>query len=512
MRSAPTPSFDIQRRLGTGGMADVHLAKMALEGQTEWVALKRIRADARYDKELVALFRREAKLCALLQHPNIVPVRTWGVDDQGCYLALRYIDGPSAGRLLKALARAGRQLPLEAALWMLRDVAEALEYAHTFEFPALAIRGVVHRDVSADNLLVSRDGATVLTDFGIAKLIGGTRLTRTGTVKGKYGYLAPELFRGQESTPLVDVFAFCVLGYELLTGVRPFSGATEAEVLHAVLHVQPPSLSSLRPDVPEALAALLRAGLAKEPGDRPGHMGLFRHELERLLASVPTRSAVRDLVQEVGEAEDPVPEATSGEKPVITVTHAAAEPPRGRRKRTLAVGFAVVAISVAGIAAYARRTPAEDPLPPPPAVAPQSPPLAATRANEPVPAPPVESRQSGAPVTAPVQDKPSAKAAPVTRTRPSPKRTQDAAAAPTGRAKKDARSSGPGTLRILVHPWAQVFVDGKLVGTTPLPVLSLPPGRHSLILVNEALDVREVHHVDVRAGQQKEVKYTLRRR
>jgi eukaryotic-like serine/threonine-protein kinase len=229
------PSFQVIRELGSGGMGRVFLARTTDERGERWVALKRIRSDLGRTAEFKAQFEREGTICSLLNHESVVSQVAWGEDDDGPYLALEYVPGETASRLLSALERMNRRLDVGAALSIARDVAEGLAYAHAFRNEALGVTGVLHRDVSPDNVLVSTDGRAKLTDFGVAKLVGATTLTREQTLKGKLTHMAPELFDGHPADALCDVFSAGVLLYQLLAGVPPFSGRNEGELLRAVL-------------------------------------------------------------------------------------------------------------------------------------------------------------------------------------------------------------------------------------------------------------------------------------
>lgn len=462
--------FEVLGHLGSGGMGDVSLARVVGDASGQQVALKRIRADRRDHPELVAQFEREMALGAALSHPHIVRVVAYGSDAQGPFLALEYVPGHSAHRLLKALAERGRQLPLEAGLCIVRDVAEALHYAHHFR-GAKGGAGILHRDVSPDNVLVALDGHTRLMDFGLAKAADVTATTG-GVIRGKHGYLAPELFEGHPADALTDLFAFGVTAYRVLCGVLPFHGTTEAELLHAVLHAERPAPRALRPQVPEALSALLVGLVDRRRERRP-------QELTALLSwcaqhvDPKGRAALGGVLREVLPPPGVVEPAAPGR---VSTRPLIGKPRRARWPLALAALVTLVALG----ATVALRTEQGAPD----AVAVRAAPAPAPVAVAPVsPAPAVE-----APVAPAPERRPASRHEPARRS---------ATARPMGAAPAER-----GTLRLLVNPWAEVRVDGEVLGPTPLPPIALSPGRHTVVLSNDSLSARRTLQVSIHPGDE----------
>ncbi|MBL8952234.1 MAG: serine/threonine protein kinase, partial [Myxococcaceae bacterium] len=259
-------------------MGEVFQATLSRDGIDEPVALKRMRAEVAETPDGLKQFEREAQICALLEHENIVGLRAFGKDEKGPYLALEYVDGVSASQLLAA----SDALPPGVVWQIALDLTRGLNAAHQ---PG---RAVIHRDLSPDNVLVAFSGITKVGDFGIAKLAGGTSFTTTGAVKGKYGYLAPELFDGAEADVFSDRFALAATLYKLWCGVGAFKGRTEAELLRAVLSAEPAKLSTLRGGVPEDVEGWIHAALQKDRAARP--------ELAPLLAALEKVAGGRDAV------------------------------------------------------------------------------------------------------------------------------------------------------------------------------------------------------------------------
>ncbi len=267
-------AYTLERELGGGGMSRVFVARDE--------ALRRNVVVKVLPPELIAgvnveRFNREIELAAGLQHPHIVPVLAAGQMDGVPYYTMPFVDGES---LRQRLARSGG-LPITEVIGYLRDVAKALAYAHD--------RGVVHRDIKPDNVLVSGGSATV-TDFGIAKALSASRtvapggtLTQIGTSIGTPAYMSPEQAAGDPSTDhRTDIYSFGCLAYELLTGRPPFVAKSPQRLLAAQMSETPPPVREFRPDVPAALDDLVNRCLAKDADDRPQHAG----DLVRVLETV----------------------------------------------------------------------------------------------------------------------------------------------------------------------------------------------------------------------------------
>jgi serine/threonine-protein kinase len=245
--------YRIVRKLGRGGMATVYLAQE--ESFQRRVALKVLPDDLADDADFVARFRQEAQTIADLEHPNIVPLYRFGIEDAVPWMALRYVDGGDLAHRLAA-----RPLAIGEGLAVLHALAAALDYAHR--------RGVVHRDLKPQNVLLTNEGQVYLADFGVAKLLERSAIakTSTGGILGTPAYMAPEQAQGLTLTPAVDVYALGVIAFQWLTGVLPF----DADTPHAVLikHVMEPLPEAPLAMVSLAVADVLRRALAKTPEQR----------------------------------------------------------------------------------------------------------------------------------------------------------------------------------------------------------------------------------------------------
>jgi serine/threonine protein kinase len=264
-------TYVLERELGRGGMATVYLAHDLRHDRP--VALKVLHPDLA--KSLGAeRFLREIRTAARLQHPHILSVYDSGAVGQGgsgaeiLWFTMPFVEGES----LRSRLQRERQLPVDEAVRIAREVAEGLDYAHR--------HGVVHRDVKPENILVTRRSGqpwALLSDFGLAWVAGARQLTRSTQLLGTPAYLAPELLAGRPYGPAVDVYALGVTGYELLAGHRPFDGAHPLAVMRAHLDDEPPRPPAMARD----LWRVLRSCLAKRPEDRPSAADLAQ-QLEGL--------------------------------------------------------------------------------------------------------------------------------------------------------------------------------------------------------------------------------------
>jgi serine/threonine-protein kinase len=333
--------YRIVRKLGRGGMATVYLAQE--ESFQRRVALKVLPDDLADDADFVARFRQEAQTIADLEHPNIVPLYRFGIEDGVPWMALRYVDGGDLAHRLAA-----RPLAIGEGLAVLHALATALDYAHR--------RGVIHRDLKPQNVLLTSEGQVYLADFGVAKLLERSAIakTSTGGILGTPAYMAPEQAQGLAVTPAVDLYALGVIAFQWLTGDLPF----DADTPHAVLikHVMEPLPEIPLATVSPAVAGVLRRALAKAPEQRYANASALVAALDSALrdasagsapTAVPTRSDVSPTT--------PPPKKSSTTATSPPNETAAAATPRYGLRRLLVLAIVAVAVYY-GVQSYRNYT------------------------------------------------------------------------------------------------------------------------------------------------------------
>jgi hypothetical protein len=280
--------YQLVRKLASGGMAEVFLAKAAgPRGFEKTLVLKRILPHLAEDEAFVEMFLGEAQLAARLDHPNVVQIFDFGEADGSYFLAMEYIDGPTLRRLIKRSTELAQPLPPGVCARMVAAAAEGLAFAHELtDAETGAPLGLVHRDISPENVLVSRQGAVKVVDFGIAKVAGQSHRTATGVVKGKVAYMPPEQLQARPMDGRVDVYALGIVLYELLTGKRPFEAVTDVSMMQAILFEPFVPAVKRRPDLPESMQRILERALAKDREQRYPDCRAFQADLERFVVTL----------------------------------------------------------------------------------------------------------------------------------------------------------------------------------------------------------------------------------
>ena len=261
--------FELIAEIASGGMATVFLARLSGAGGFQrFVAIKRLHPHLSGDSEFVQMFLDEARLAARLHHPNVVPILEIGESPQGYYLVMEYVEGDTLARILARSAQAGRMLPPPVSMRVCLDAIMGLHVAHELKDDDGQPLSIVHRDVSPQNILIGMDGSARITDFGVARASTRLSTTRTGQLKGKLAYMAPEQARGQQVDRRADVFAMGIVLWECLAQKRLFKGEGEAETLNRVLYEPIPQLRQANPDVAPALADVVMKALDRDADKR----------------------------------------------------------------------------------------------------------------------------------------------------------------------------------------------------------------------------------------------------
>ena len=308
----PTPEcfgdYELVERLGVGGMAETFLAiRRGPGGFEQRVCLKRILPTFVGDSEFVEMFLREARLSALLHHGHIARVLDFGITGRTHYLTLELIEGIDLRGVLRHLRRQGESLDPGLTSYVAHALAAALDFAHTADEDGHAA-GIIHRDVSPSNVLLSEAGEIKLADFGIAKATNHPSSVQSGALKGKIPYMAPEYAMGRHCSPRSDLFSLGVLLYECLAGYRPFDGGSDIQTLDRARNGRHDLLHEVAPDTPVPLANAIESLLTPTPEDRPANAAAFI----RMLTEVPPPPLAQRnlgmLVRSV-EKDDAVPSA-----------------------------------------------------------------------------------------------------------------------------------------------------------------------------------------------------------
>ncbi len=279
--------YRLVRKIADGGMATIYLATSVGPGGFEKpCAVKRIRSEYSSTASFRDMLIREAKVAALLNHPNIVQVFDFGQVDDEYYLTMEWVEGAALSQIIKRAARKRTPIGLPSVLELAGGLARAVEYLASGVLVDGVRTQLVHRDISPSNVLVSSGGAVKLTDFGIVKVLDAPQGTAAGVIKGKYAYMSPEQLRGEALDARSDIFSLGVVLYEALTKKRLFRRDDVASTIAAVLGGTVPPPSSLAGDLPKPVDDLVLAMLSKRANDRP--------------SAAELRSALDDLTQRYG--------------------------------------------------------------------------------------------------------------------------------------------------------------------------------------------------------------------
>jgi serine/threonine-protein kinase len=279
--------YQVVRKLGAGGMANVYLAEDQELGRP--VAIKILNDRHAGDEQFVERFRREAKNAAALSHPNIVSIYDRGEAEGTYYIAMEYLDG----RSLKELIVQRGPAPITVSVEYARQILSALRFAHR--------HGIVHRDIKPHNVLVDAEGRVKVTDFGIARA-GVSQMTEAGSIVGTAQYLSPEQARGTDVDQRSDLYSLGIVLYELLTGTLPFNGDTPVEIAMKHLSTIPEAPSAKRPDVPRDLDLIVTRALAKDPDDRYQSAEEMNADLERFLRGAAVSPVTEESATQIMRA------------------------------------------------------------------------------------------------------------------------------------------------------------------------------------------------------------------
>ncbi len=548
--------------LGKGGMADVFLAvARGGLGVNKLVVVKRLRANLSSDASFRRMFIAEGRLATRLNHPNVVHTYDVG-EENGVYcIAMEYLEGQPLNRILRETIKRGETIDERMVARIASDALSGLQHAHDLaDYDGRPLQ-IVHRDVSPHNIFVTYAGQVKIVDFGIAKAALGTQETEIGVLKGKVAYMSPEQAMGDQIDHRSDLFAMGICLWEMLTQRRLMGNDNAAATLNRLLYEPIPSVASVRANVSSRLDGIVRKALQKDANLRYQSADDFRTALERFLAEsggcrsdqvgtflgerfATTRAEVQRQVQ---KQMDAFSKATTGEIAALRATGNA--PIFGSGQVSLVVTPSKSSASTSGIVESARSREDRASLPPR-SVTPEGRPRskvvmaligaiillgmiviglgarvirgdAKNFEDGPLPADTDERHEKAAPDnsagTDPSPQKAEKKPAegtdfletpPVASAedpRPATQHTAHHSRQNLPITKPTASVAAPtgekGLLKVDTYPWTNVYVDGKLVGTTPLINYSLPAGAHALRFENEEQGIKSPLSVTIRAGE-----------
>jgi tRNA A-37 threonylcarbamoyl transferase component Bud32 len=286
--------YQIIERIAAGGMAEVYRGESAgIEGFRKKVAIKRVLPKLSSNREFINMFLDEARLCAYLNHSKCVQVFDIGQGNGSHFIVMEYVDGADLKHVLEYLGAHRQQMRVEVACLIAMGIAEGLAYAHQ----ACDAQGrpleIVHRDISPHNVLMTRFGEVKLVDFGLAKASSHLTAEDEDIVKGKFGYLAPEVTLGQGADKRVDIFAAGILLWEMLAGRRLFLGNSDVETFKLVQAANIPDPRESRRDIPDELIRVLARALARDRDQRYQTADELARDLSAVLVGLPRRAGAR---------------------------------------------------------------------------------------------------------------------------------------------------------------------------------------------------------------------------
>ncbi|HTL32375.1 MAG TPA: serine/threonine-protein kinase [Kofleriaceae bacterium] len=291
-------SYQLLAKIATGGMAEIYLARPAqAQGNKDVMVLKRILPHLAEDEHFVTMFRDEADLAAKLVHKNVCNVLSFGQYAGTWFIAMEYLHGVPLSRMMTKLSKAGKMLDFRVVAGIICQACEGLHSAHEARDEKGQLMGVVHRDVSPPNIMVTSDGTVKLLDFGIAKARGANSRTRTGTVKGKNAYMSPEQILGKPLDRRSDIFALGVVMYEMLAIKRLFHRDSDFLTFKAITEEAIPDIRDRRPDLPPGMRAALLQAMARDPAGRFDTAQGFGNAIKNSVATLGGPASPADLAR-----------------------------------------------------------------------------------------------------------------------------------------------------------------------------------------------------------------------
>ena len=291
-------SYQLLAKLATGGMAEIYLARPQTQaGSKDLLVLKRILPHLAEDDHFVTMFRDEADLASKLVHKNVCQVMSFGQYGGTWFIAMEYLHGVPLSRMMTKLSKASKMLDYRIVAGIIIQACEGLHAAHEARGTDGQLLGVVHRDVSPPNIMVTGDGTVKVLDFGIAKARGANSRTRTGTVKGKNAYMSPEQILGKPLDRRSDIFALGVVMYEMLAIRRLFHRDSDFLTFKAITEEPIPEIRERRPDMPPGMRAALLQAMARDPNGRFETAQQFGQAIKQSVATLGGPASQAELAR-----------------------------------------------------------------------------------------------------------------------------------------------------------------------------------------------------------------------
>jgi serine/threonine protein kinase len=503
--------YELLKRLAGGGMGEVYLARhRGAAGFQKLLVIKTLLPHLCEDEEFIHMFQDEARISAQLIHPNICQTFEFDQIDGAWYIAMEYLRGEDVRRLWKAATVKGMSVPVPLICRIIADAAAGLDFAHALKDEHGEPYGIVHRDISPQNILVTFEGGVKVIDFGVAKAQGRMTHTRTGALKGKYSYMSPEQVNGEPVDSRTDIFALGIVLHELLTSLRLFKAESDVSTIERVKKAPIPAPSQLNPSLPKGLDGIVLTALERDVSKRYQTAQQFRLALEDWLVQERMSASSAHLAEFLKQVYRERLEAESKHGPLLGEAEPQAVPIGGRRPIS-------GASQPGALAAPHAAQPAGLPFP----LEPQASPAqareggAATR-NERTPSRQTNPGSASGKSDVPPDDPSRAP----TETGPGGPRAQRlmvgiAVAAAVGalsiamlwpRAKEQAATAASAAVAVVSvvsdPPGAAISIDGKPLGVAPLEA-RLPAGKP--VRVDAALDgyVPALRSVELPAGPQR---------
>ncbi|HEY4717146.1 MAG TPA: protein kinase [bacterium] len=445
---SPFGKYLLTELISSGGMANVYKAKaFGFGGFEKIVAIKIIHKHLIIDEEFLKMFIDEGKIASYLNHPNIVQIFDLGKIDNNYYISMEFVDGIDLGGLNRLVWEKGLGYNHFVSAYIIREVANALHYAHTKSGEDGKSLEIVHRDISPHNILVSRDGIVKLADFGVAKARLRLSKTHAGFIKGKYPYMSPEQVGGTDLDHRSDIFSLCGVFYEMVTGRPAFAGNTEYEIMENVIKCIIGSASLLKSSIPAEIEKIILQGLKKNPASRYASAEELRKTLTEFLIKKDGGDPQTELKKMFDDESESVTKKTvekSTEPHTVMINHS----PSLKFFVRLGMVFMLMASMASGWFIYKFF----------------------------------------------IKDKPTSMDSEITSAIPQ-KINKNNEKMP------EEKITGSGSLNINSSPWAYVYIDGKKIGETPLLNIKVEEGGHSLFFENPLAELKHEEIITVKPGK-----------